>query len=498
MNAPLLRLSALLLACAAGCGANTRNWVVVETANLRVRTDIGPEKAVDLAARYQRMHDAIAEYELPCAFDRLTAPLEVTVRDRPQEESYFRSSQSPLLGLRPQLVLSSADGRDSVRVFTHEMAHQLVAVCFPGAPAWLNEGLAAFYETARLDDGELTLGYPPYVFLQSEDWRAAPIHQRELDGERVFVLANALAPTVAELRAMRRAAFYSLDDVEKVANYAGAWALVHLLRFGEPRFYAPFVRYERALHAGEKEPTAWDTNFGGLNVASRYQRYLTEDYFARARQVQTLPEVGLQARPMSPEEVALLLAELQRWDDKRGVQRAETLIQQAEEAQSTRIDAMVLRAALHLRQGDQLRASSVLAKAHEEDPADADVLAALLAVQLGAGEPTLAAKQRLGDWLVALQARATSAQHFAIASAWEMQLNRDPYAALRSALRAIELDGTNLFGYWLAGDAYRSLGDLRAALSAYQAALALSGHLVDENRRTLESQIAAVRAMLGE
>jgi tetratricopeptide (TPR) repeat protein len=214
--------------------------------------------------------------------------------------------------------------------------------------------------------------------------------------------------------------------------------------------------------------------------------------------VQTLPEVGLQARPMSPEEVALLLAELQPWDDKRGVQRAETLIQLAEEARSTRAKAMVLRAALHLRQGDHLQASSVLRRAHEEDPADADVLAALLGVQLGSGEPSSATRHRFDDWLGALLAHATRAHHFAIASAWQMQLDHDPYAALRSALRAIELDGTNLFGYWVAGDAYRSLGELPAALEAYQAALALSGHLVDENRRTLESEIAAVRAMLEE
>lgn len=497
------RLLLLTLTCVTGCGtsmldAKTRGWVVVETANLRVRTDVGADKAVDLAGSYQRMRDAIAEYELPCAFDRLTAPLEVTVFVRAGKPSFFRSSRSPLLGLQPQLVLTSTDERDSVRLFTHEMAHQLVAVCFPGAPVWFNEGMAGFYETTRLEDDQLTLGYPPYVFMRSEDWRVAPVYERELDGQKVWVLANVLAPTVRELRAMSRSEFYSTKYEEEIAHYAGSWALVHLLRYGEPSFYAPFNRYQRALNAGEDEASAWEASFADLDVAARYRRYLTEDYFARARTVQTPRPTNLQARALSQGETALLLAELEPWDDKRGIQRAESYIALAEEQESTRSDARLLRAALLLRLGDRTRSLAVLETALAEDRMNPDVLTALLAMHLGSDEPTEATRQRLIGWLQSLLKTAASSHQFAVAAAWEIRAQQDPRAALAVAQRAIELDGTNLLAYWVAGDAYASLGDLREALDAYKAALALSRRLGDEDRRLLEEQIAAVVVQLAD
>ena len=93
---------------------------------------------------------------------------------------------------------------------------------------------------------------------------------------------------------------------------------------------------------------------------------------------------------------------------------------------------------------------------------------------------------------------ATHSHQFAIAAAWEIEARNDPRAALAVARRAIELDGTSLFAYWVAGDANALLGELREALSAYKAAMALSGHLGGENRQRLEEQIAAVAAQIAD
>ncbi len=476
--------------------SRTRGWVLIESANLRVRANIDAERAADLTRRYQRMRDAIAEYELPCAFDRLTAPLEVTLAQQSNEPSTFRPSRSALLGLRPQIVLTSAKGRESVRVFTHEMAHQLVAACFPTAPVWFNEGLASFYETTRLEGDELTLGYPPYVFLESTDWAAQPIIERELDGERVLVLSHALAPSVEELRSMDRSEFYAIDWSENVAHYAGAWTLVHLLRFGEPSYYAPFNRYQRALHAGQDEPAAWRENFGDLRVESRYQRYLTENYTARARKVNTAEPPDLSVVELSRGETALLLAELEPWNEPRGAERAERFIGMALEEPATRTRATVLRAALLRQQKRQGEAASTLEAALAEHPTDADLLSALLGVYLGSTSLDASTGPMLAGWLANLERYATRSNHFAIAAGWELRLHGDPAKALSLAERAIELDGTSMLAHWIAGDAYRSLGQPRRALQAYQAALSLSRHLVDENRENLETQIVALRSML--
>ena len=56
-----------------GCkhpGAGTLDWVRVETEDLIIRTDVKPDLAVELARKWQRLRNAIADNELPCAFER--------------------------------------------------------------------------------------------------------------------------------------------------------------------------------------------------------------------------------------------------------------------------------------------------------------------------------------------------------------------------------------------------------------------------------------------
>jgi hypothetical protein len=85
----------------------------------------------------------------------------------------------------------------------HELAHVMVRNDFGDVPAWLDEGLAAFVETARGEGSR---------FVGLSNWREAIL--RELEGAR---------PAVGTLLRMDRASFDAVADVRRQAlNYATA------------------------------------------------------------------------------------------------------------------------------------------------------------------------------------------------------------------------------------------------------------------------------------
>jgi len=485
-----------------GCGtsmldAKTRGWVVVETADLRVRSDARPARAVELAVRYQRMHDAIAEHELPCGFDRLTAPLEVTLYEQSGEQSFHRPPQTSFLGLQAQIVVHTAARSESLGLFTHELTHRLLAVCFPTATIWLHEGMAGFYQTARLHEDTLELGFPLYVFMPRSHW-AGPIeiYQTEVNGEQVPVLADSIVLGAQELRAMTQSEFYAADPTQRFIHYAGAWALVHLLKLGDLSLSPPFVRYLEALHAGTEEAAAWEAAFGDRDIEARYAAYLKEDPFARVRTMNVPEPEGLVARPMPSGEAALMLAQLENWEDDKGAKRAEAYIDFAADQASTWDDAMLLRGAFLNARGDRAGAQRSMEQALERDGANPDALAAMLQLQISDDVRVEGISGQAARWLRRLEHSATSSYHFAVAAWWRTYALRDVQGGVALAERAIELDGTNIMAYVNLADGAAFMGQTQRALGAYLAALALSRYRGGEAREYLEGRVSATREEL--
>lgn len=479
-------------------GAKTRGWVVVETADLRVRSDARPSRAVELAADYQRMHDAIAEHELPCGFDRLTAPVEVTLFQQTGDMSLHHSPQTSLLGLQAQIVIHTSDQNASLGLFSHELTHRLLSVCFPTATTWLHEGMATLYQTARLHEDSLELGFPPYVFPPRSYWKVTPAPTwAEVNGERIMVIPDSAVPGAEEMREMSQTEFYGADPLTRLTNYAGAWALVHLLKMGDLSLSPPFNRYLQALHAGTEESAAWWASFGGLNIPERYRGYLFEHHYARVRSMHIAEPEGLVAQPMSRGEAALMLAQLEAWDDQKAAKRAEAYIDFAAEQDSTRLAAMLLRGAFLEARGDEAGALRSVQQALEQDGTNPDALAAMLQLHMSEAVTTKAFSEKLHAWLRALERNARSSYHFAVAAWWQTYAVHDVPTGIALAERALELDGSSFLAYLCLGDGFASLGDPERALGAYVAALALSRNRAKEARDYLEMRVSAMRTWLG-
>ncbi len=477
--------------------AKTRGWVVVETADLRVRSDARPSRAVELAADYQRMHDAIAEHELPCGFDRLTAPVEVTLFQQTGDMSLHRTPQTNLLGLQAQIVVHTADQDASLSLFSHELTHRLLSVCFPTATTWLHEGMASYYQTARLHEDTLELGFPAYVFPPRSYWKVTPAPTwADVNGERIMVIPDSAVPGVEEMRAMSQTEFYSADPQTRTTNYAGAWALVHLLKVGDLSLSPLFIRYLRALRAGTEESAAWRASFEDLNIPERYQGYLSEHHYSRLRSMHIAEPEGLRAQPMSRGEAALMLAQLEAWDDHKAAKRAEAYIDFAGEQDSTRLAAMLLRGAFLEARGDKAGAFHWVQQALEQDRTNPDALAAMLQLHMSEAVTTKALSQELHAWLQALKRNARSSYHFAVAAWWQTYAVHDIPTGIALAQRALELDRSSFLAYLCLGDGFAFLGDPEQALGAYLAALALSRNRAEEARDYLEMRVSALRTGL--
>ena len=102
---------------------------------------------------------------------------------------------------RPDLRIAIANVGQSIGNLRHELVHPLIGDDFPGIPAWLNEGIASLYGSARpTKDG--------FTFLVN--YRLRDLHS---------AMAHGTLPTLAEL------AMSTDDDVRGELRYSGSCTL---------------------------------------------------------------------------------------------------------------------------------------------------------------------------------------------------------------------------------------------------------------------------------
>ena len=183
-----------------------QRWIAVQGEGYNVITDAGAPAA-------QKMGVRLVEMRLLLGGSTKFLPLRVVLL----------SSDTLFSGLRPSansaaFYQSSADedwivvrwGRpDSERAMSHELVHAFLEHKGPRRPLWLEEGLAEFYSTARLEAKGWIIGPPIETHVRA-------LNQSAWLGEREFFEAHHDSP----LR----------DEGSRVGQfYAQSWAVVHYL-----------------------------------------------------------------------------------------------------------------------------------------------------------------------------------------------------------------------------------------------------------------------------
>lgn len=142
-----------------------------------------------------------------------------------------------------QLLIWNSPFRDQVlRTVRHEGFHQYLDRVTSQAPRWLHEGLAEYYETSVLENGNWKDGLPHPDHVP--DWR----RRDDWTPLREFVYGSS--------------AEYNVDPSK---HYSQAWGFVHWLRHGAEPAPTIFKRLMGALESGASRREALARAFEGLD-----------------------------------------------------------------------------------------------------------------------------------------------------------------------------------------------------------------------------------------
>jgi tetratricopeptide (TPR) repeat protein len=264
LSFPLATALCFLLAAPLCAGAQLEEWTSVQSKNFLLVGNARERDIRKVAARLEQFREAFLRLLTVDHFDS-SVPLTVVVF---KDDAAYRLFE-PFSGGQPAGVAgffqSSPDvdyialsvDRDHVRapdtLVFHEYMHLLVRNSFGNAPLWFNEGLAEYYSTFEISNGnkKVTLGKPA--------------------SNRVRTLrARSLLPLKALLQVDGNSPYYKEQDKRQLF-YAQSWALIHYLLSGTRR--TQLSNYLQLLARGQGVEDAFrqafQTDFATLEMELR-------------------------------------------------------------------------------------------------------------------------------------------------------------------------------------------------------------------------------------
>jgi tetratricopeptide (TPR) repeat protein len=141
------------------------------------------------------------------------------------------------------VVPADTGGEDFARATVlHEFTHYIFHQAYPDVPTWLDEGLAEYYSTLKIEKGRTVIGIPPAYRLTT------------LRGRPLLPLERMLS-TQETIKIFR-------NPNEVAQFYAQAWALVHYVTHGEKRKgQRALGTYLKALRGGASIEQAFRSAF---------------------------------------------------------------------------------------------------------------------------------------------------------------------------------------------------------------------------------------------
>jgi hypothetical protein len=312
-------------------------WSQLTTAHFVLSTDLSPELAQQRIQRFETLRSVLEDVAFPPA-EEAPRPLTVVVfrRDRDYQalapfgtvgvffadpsgedqpmilasaelaqESGSRDTMPPLYdrcGSRASMSANcwspprseSVTPEEAEQRFVHEMVHALMDRSFGDAPPWLDEGLAQYLSTVRLEDDRVVLGDPVPA---------------------ATAVPSSLLPSVQDLMRADPDRFHPREADSETAGryYAGAWVLVHLFENGPDVYRKRFGVLASALQDGKTADDAWQAAMAGLNEATVQADYMAHARTPAGQRVErpptTRPGSAVQVHAMSADEVRSLWAD---------------------------------------------------------------------------------------------------------------------------------------------------------------------------------------------
>jgi tetratricopeptide (TPR) repeat protein len=241
----------IVLFICSGVTAQTRDgWRSVRTNHLFVIGNADPENLRRVAVWLEYFHGAFARLVSRNVIDSSTPTTVIVFRD----DASFTPFK-PLYQGRPTAVSGyflpgddvnyialSLDPRgDPYGTAFHEYVHLHVKDNIPGAPLWLNEGLAELYESLQFSGSDALLGAPNHNFIY--------LRQGELLPLKTLFSIGTDSP------------HYNEQDKAGIF-YGESWALVHYLMLGDRARQDQFRQFLQRVGRGDDAAKAIEGAYG--------------------------------------------------------------------------------------------------------------------------------------------------------------------------------------------------------------------------------------------
>ena len=235
--------------------ANPQNrdpWRSVRTNNLFVIGNVDAEKLRQVATWLEFFHGAFGRLVSRSVIDSSVPTTVILFRDEASFEPFKPLYQGRTANVAGYFVpgddvnyiaisLDSSDGNPFSTAF-HEYVHGHVNENIPGAPLWLNEGLAEFYGALQFSSGEAVLGTPLMHYIR-------------------YLRQQELLPLTSLFSINTSSEHY--NESEKTGVFYGqSWALVHFLMLGERGRQDQFKRFLSLISRGDSSAKAIEDTYG--------------------------------------------------------------------------------------------------------------------------------------------------------------------------------------------------------------------------------------------
>jgi hypothetical protein len=369
------------------------DWVKVETPNFVIYTDVDATAArkdarlLEVFDAYLRIRHGLSATTPP----RRKLPIYMLRRKRDLKQIYpyidgdiagYYSSTT-----EDTYAVAMADRTDD-HVLLHEYVHHFMLQHFPyGYPAWLVEGYAEFFMTAKLT--------PEYLEIGNYDKNRG--HWLVLGEWLPFERMLGIRP--GELK----------RDTQQAMYYAQSWALTHYM-MSDPGRSKQLDAYIRAVGAGASPVKAMTdaTGMAPAELQKTVHRYLMKGFPSRRFKLDAFPEPNIAVTPVPPAAAAVLLAD-QRVKGDNGIDAPEDRtdgpvlladVRRMAGPHAGKREADLALARVEIKLGDMATAERLLAALRTAHPNDAEVLEVSAQARLKAAETAPA------DRIAALRAQS--------------------------------------------------------------------------------------------
>jgi tetratricopeptide (TPR) repeat protein len=251
MKSLIALLLAVLIICSSAVSQTNDTWRSVRTNHLFVIGNADAEKLRQVAAWLELFHSAFAHLVSRNVIDSSVPTTVIIFRDdgsfTPFKPRYQGKPVNVAGFFQPgndvnYIALSlDATGRDPFSIAFHEYVHVHLRDNVPGAPVWLNEGLAELYGSLQFSGNDALIGAPlPYIHL---------LRQQELLPLKTLFSIGHSSP------------HYNEQDKTGIF-YGQSWALVHYLMLGDRGRQEQFRRFLQLVSSGNDAEKAIENAFG--------------------------------------------------------------------------------------------------------------------------------------------------------------------------------------------------------------------------------------------